>query len=184
MSNIRDIVIPMDHKPTALVNDAGDITFTTPNVTPLKTLSPRKLLQEMPDPDERIVSLYEHRHFFENLEFADILLTNACNLACTYCYEQHNKDFGRYTPEMLRQVWDWLRDINEYFPKYIQFFGGEPLIHKDLILRFMRENKDELKRMEGKMVCSITTNGLLLKKDFIDEFFSYPGTKMMIMLLV
>jgi radical SAM protein with 4Fe4S-binding SPASM domain len=142
-----------------------------------------KILRYTPDNAE-VVSLYKHRHLFENLEFVDLLLTNACNLSCTYCYEQHNKDVGRFTTQTIKQVWDWLLSINDLKGKYLQFFGGEPLIHKKLILDFLRENREEVmeKAAAGIQTVSITTNGLLLTDEFLDEYFSIPGVKMMISL--
>ena len=169
-----------DHMPTVVVKPDGTLDYTSDRINTVKL--DNKVIKVLPGDDEKIVSLLEHKHLFANLEFADILLTNACNLSCSYCYEQHNRDYGRFTPASIRKIWDWLRDINDYFPKYIQFFGGEPLIHAKLILDFMRENKDELERMGDKMAVSITTNGLLLTKPFVDEFFSYPNVKMMISL--
>lgn len=175
MSNVLD-----DHSASVVVAENNDLMFVSPQINTVKL--DNRIVKIVPGADEEVVSLYDHRDKFRNLEFIDILLTNACNLSCTYCYEQHQKDFGRFTPEIIRKAWDWLRDINDTFPKYIQFFGGEPLIHKKLILEFMRENRDELTRMYGKQTVSITTNGLLLTDEFIDEYFSYPGVKMMISL--
>lgn len=171
---------PEYHKPTVVVNPDGSLEYTTNRINTVTTGN--KIIKVLPNDGERVVSIQDNKTLFNNLEFADILLTNACNLSCAYCYEQHNKDYGRFTPSSVRKVWDWLRDINDNFPKYIQFFGGEPLIHSKLILDFMRENRDELERMSDKMAVSITTNGLLLTKEFVDEFFSYPNVKMMISL--
>lgn len=165
-----------EHRATVFINDDGSLSYSGPFTS---ADSDEKVVHAK---QERVVSLLEHKHLFKNLEFIDVLLTNACNLSCAYCYEQHKKDYGKFDTKKVREVWDFLKNINEYFPKYIQFFGGEPLIHKKLILDFMRENREELFAMEGKMLVSITTNGLLLTREFIDEFFSYPSVKMMISL--
>jgi radical SAM protein with 4Fe4S-binding SPASM domain len=144
--------------------------------------NPRTPIKANTYPEDKPVSLQEHKNKFANLEFIDILLTNACNLSCSYCYEQHNTNFGRWNTQLIRKAWDWLKGINATPHKYIQFFGGEPLIHKQLILDFMKENKDEIVANKDIQNISITTNGLLLTDDFINEYFSYPNVKMMISL--
>jgi radical SAM protein with 4Fe4S-binding SPASM domain len=65
------------------------------------------------------------------------------------------------------------------------FFGGEPLIHKDIILDFIRKNEEELQnnsRGDFNTVVGIVTNGLLLSETLIDEFFEYDFTYMLISL--
>ena len=171
--------IPKDHAPTVFVQNSGDLVFGSSSIN--LDEGARDLVRLMPKDGESVVPISTHRHFFENLGFMNLLLTNACNLSCSYCYEQHNKDYGRFTTDTIRRAWDWLRDIN-HGNKTLQFFGGEPLIHQKLILDFLREHKEEVVSRKGYMSVSITTNGLLLTDAFLDEYFSYPNTKMMISL--
>jgi radical SAM protein with 4Fe4S-binding SPASM domain len=168
--------IPKDHAPTVSLDGQGRLsTINTDSGV-------RKSIRVVPRPSEKVVSIKENASYFNNLAFMNLLLTNACNLSCSYCYEQHNKDFGRFTTDTIRRAWDWLRDINDVDGKTLQFFGGEPLIHQKLILDFLREHKDEIVSRKNYMSISITTNGLLLTPEFLDEYFSYPNTKMMISL--
>ena len=64
-------------------------------------------------------------------------------------------------------------------------FRSEPLIHKDLILNFVRQNKEELERNsmgDFNTVIGMTTNGLLLTPELIDEYLSYKFTYFLISL--
>lgn len=169
MKSLSGNSIPSDHRATFVdgQNLVGD---------------GRKTVRIIPSADESVVALSSHRDKFANLQFMNLLLTNACNLSCSYCYEQHNKDFGRFTTHSVKLAWDWLKNVNHLPSKTMQFFGGEPLIHSKLILDFLREHRDDVVSQSGRMAVSITTNGLLLTNSFIEEYFSYPNTKMMISL--
>jgi radical SAM protein with 4Fe4S-binding SPASM domain len=108
-----------------------------------------------------------------------IMMTNKCNLSCTYCFQQHNKEMILWTDESLdfffkalmksdtsncwnqTKTWDW--------------FGGEPLIYKQKILEFMRRNKNAINATTD-VEFAITTNATLLTDDFIEEYLSYNGT--------
>lgn len=125
-----------------------------------------------------ITRISEHKNLFENLICIDVLLTNKCNLRCSYCFQQHTDDHeARFTQESMRQVWDWLRDLNPKRGKKIQFFGGEPMLHRDFILEFLRRNREEFEAQDGHITTTIVTNGLLFDEDFLREYLSYPGTE-------
>ena len=144
-----------------------------------------KLISVLPNPGERIVKSSEASHLFADLSHMNAMLTNACNLSCSYCYEQHRKDFGRFTPESLKQAYDWLRTINDKESKTFQFFGGEPLIHKKLIREFIETYDKDLEanynNFRGTYI-SMCTNGLLVDDEFSEFYFSKPYTHMMISL--
>lgn len=105
----------------------------------------------------------------------NILLTNKCNLRCSYCYEQHRKNHGVWTVEKIKQAYDRVYDIlseRNFSQKCeFQFFGGEPLLFKDLILEFKNRYYDELKLKRDKIQLSLITNGLLLTEDFCNDWF-------------
>lgn len=118
---------------------------------------------------------------FKNLQHLNLLLTNACNKKCDYCYEQHSKTYENFTPESLKKSFDFLVSANEHEEKYFQFFGGEPLLQKGLILNFLRTYKRDLE-FHPEVKVSMITNGTLLTDAFIQEYFSYPNTQIMISL--
>lgn len=155
-----------DHDASVVVNDDGGLNF-------IHGLPSRKLVSVLPNPTDTVVRIDEYPHHFSRLTSINISLTNTCNLSCSYCYEQHRKDYGRFTVDSIKRVHDFLVNINNNQEKTIIFFGGEPLIHSKLILDFLRTYKDEIKTR-----VSMVTNGLLLTPDFILEYFSYPFTSL------
>jgi uncharacterized protein len=86
-------------------------------------------------------------------------LTQRCNLDCTYCYSKHadtdmTLDIARKAIEQCAQG-----------PNCgIIFFGGEPLLRKDLIWEIMDwcEQTDP-----GRFHFKVTTNGILLDEAFL-----------------
>ena len=138
-----------------------------------------RLISIVPKETESIVSIDSVKHLFQDLSHMNVILTNACNLSCSYCYEQHNKDYGRFTIESLRKVYDWLHAINDKKLTMFQFFGGEPLIHKKLIIDFINSDPEYFNKIwnsEKRQAISICSNGLLLDKEFVEAFYSKDYT--------
>lgn len=175
-----------DHRISVVQLDDGRLEFRSENIITPKGLSKKnKLISIVPDANEKVVTVDEAKFLFQELKQMNIILTNACNLACTYCYEQHNKDFGRYTEESLLQTYRFLVKANDKQRKIFDFFGGEPLIHKDLILSFLRQNKEELEensKGEFNTVVGMTTNGLLITPELYKEYLDYKFTYFLISL--
>lgn len=131
--------------------------------------------------------------------FREILTGNDCNLRCKYCYE-HGKankvtskeDVKTFIEYFYKRDFDTgiFRRYDNIAPK-INFIGGEPLLHPDLIdyaLSLIHEQNIKYDLTEG-VIGSIITNGTLisistdvqnlLKKwhDKISLSFSIDGTK-------
>ena len=91
-----------------------------------------------------------------------IHLTDSCNLNCTYCYE--NKKIKNISFESIKAICDY--EINQN-SKYVNivFYGGEPLLQKNLITQTI----DYIKSKKSKTIFyfGITTNGTLIDKKFI-----------------
>ena len=175
-----------DHKASVIKSEDGTLQFESENIiTPKGYEKVNKLISVVPKENETIVPLSSVSYLFQELKQMNLILTNACNLSCTYCYEQHNKDFGRFTNESLLKAYRFLVNSNNRQRKVFNFFGGEPLIHKDIILDFIRKNKEELQenaRGDFNTVVGIVTNGLLFTKELIDEYLSYDFTYILISL--
>jgi uncharacterized protein len=175
-----------DHIATVTITEDGKFQTTSQNIiTPKGTDKTNKRISVLPDPNEKVVKMSEAKYLFQDLQQMNLILTNACNLSCSYCYEQHNRDFGRFTNETLLEAYNFLLNASTHEKKIFQFFGGEPLIHKDLILDFLKENKDYLEaNSKGwkKQYVSCVTNGLLITQDFMEEYFDYDFTFMLVSL--
>jgi uncharacterized protein len=92
-------------------------------------------------------------------------LTNGCNLRCHYCYvhKQEQKDMS----------WDTARAAVDYAACKggrvgLSFFGGEPLLKKELIKDIVEYAKEAGQRSGCIFHFKITTNGTLLDEAFLD----------------
>ena len=107
------------------------------------------------------------------------VLTNACNYRCGYCYE--NKSLSAslslsyfrdaFSLDTILKVYEIFCQYNG-MPERIVFFGGEPLIKKDLIYDFVNaliKTGDKVPKFD------MITNASLLEgeiRDFVLEYFS------------
>jgi len=175
-----------DHKASVGVSQDGSLQFFSEKIiTPKGLEKTNRRVAVLTKEGETVERIESAKVVFKDLCQMNVILTNACNLSCTYCYEQHKRDFGRFTNESLLKAYNFLQESSKHPRKVFQFFGGEPLIHKDLILGFLRENKDYLDEVYSgftKTSIGCVTNGLLLTPDFLQEYFSYNFTSMLISL--
>ncbi|MCI9414739.1 MAG: radical SAM protein [Clostridiales bacterium] len=90
-----------------------------------------------------------------------ILPTTACNFECVYCYETMEPcAMSRQTQQRVKQFFK--RQVPNYRSVNVEWFGGEPLLMKDMIYD-MSESIESICRQSGrKYQASITTNAYLL----------------------
>lgn len=92
----------------------------------------------------------------------------SCNLDCPYCFENKNGTF--MTQETAEHYLAWLEpqlaDI-KYF--YLNWFGGEPLMSKDIIRFISKRIIDLQAKYHFEYGSSVVTNGVLLDEQFIRE---------------
>ena len=108
-------------------------------------------------------------------------LTDRCNLRCKYCYE--NKQSRDIAFENIRLLIDnEIKKQSEY--SCISFYGGEPLLRKDLIHQTIDYINN--KKCKTKFYFGMTTNGTLLdiefikyikENNFINIAYSFDGCK-------
>ncbi|MBN2578497.1 MAG: radical SAM protein [Pirellulales bacterium] len=96
-------------------------------------------------------------------------LTKACNCRCSYCYAPPRADEGM-TEETARQVLEFTLRVNQDNSDSIGlvFFGGEPLLKRDLIRFIVAETQRIYREKKRHFHYKITTNGLLLDEDFLE----------------
>ena len=90
-------------------------------------------------------------------------LTENCNMNCSYCVR------NKHTSDMSQEVVDRACDMIFSSGKTagFTFFGGEPLLCKDMIYHAL-DRCSELSKANGvPFYCKMTTNGSLLDEDFL-----------------
>lgn len=111
-------------------------------------------------------------------------VTDACNLACKYCY-QINKGHRRMSIETAKKFVDMLLDaddsntyINPTISPWliIEFIGGEPLMEIDLIDEIMTYFQEQTFTRRHpwatRYVVSLCTNGVLYFEPNVQRFFN------------
>lgn len=88
--------------------------------------------------------------------FVILCVTNRCNLRCIYCYaEYYEREHSEFT---TKEILDLIDELASMGTKYISINGGEALLRSDI-----ETIVDKIK--EKNMLCHISTNGLLIKKN-------------------
>lgn len=95
----------------------------------------------------------------------EFIITESCNLACTYCYMDNNKKFmdERTVDLFLEKIGDILK-LYKQDSYHISFFGGEPLLNWKIIQYATPKFKAD-PRCHSIVIIS---NGLMLTQDKID----------------
>jgi len=95
-----------------------------------------------------------------------LVLTNLCNLSCTFCFQERKKRDDRM------RTGDWLKFINQ-IPKNsrITLTGGDPFMAKDFEIIFSKVNENN----ETNMI----TNGLLLTNQKIEMLVNEKNFKVL-----
>ena len=107
-------------------------------------------------------------------------VTNICNLNCRYCFtpplkrkksqsksQQMTKEIAQKAIIMLANIWKGHSDNR---PATIVFFGGEPLVNYDVVEHAVYFANEWSQISKIPFSYAISTNGTLLKQQFIDFF--------------
>ena len=125
--------------------------------------------------------------FTHHLRQLVLQVTQQCNFRCSYCpytvgddYVQRGHSANRMDWETAKAAIDFFADRTRDVPSpAISFYGGEPLLEKDLIIRCVEYCK---KRFAGKnLIFSMTTNASLLTEE-LARYFLKSHFKLMISL--
>ena len=99
-----------------------------------------------------------------------IFPTEQCNLRCVYCYQDFNdtelteEHYDLLYKEINRKIEDENKEIIS-----ISWFGGEPLLKADDIIKFNSRIKKLTCEKNIEFYTSMTTNGVLLDIDLLEK---------------
>lgn len=116
---------------------------------------------------EEVLRFYHKEAGNSNELIVMLILTRKCNCKCVYCYEEQQKaqfddmiDISR----IISSIIDLMKQMSVQNLKVI-FYGGEPLLRKDIISRTSQTFHDLLRE---RYSFSIVTNGTQIEKeDFV-----------------
>ena len=101
-----------------------------------------------------------------NLSFV-IAPTLKCNLRCYYCFESNQNDTLIASDEMLDSTINFIESMmnNETKSLHINWFGGEPMLAYDFILKFSDRIKQVTSNHNIKYTSAMISNGVFLTKE-------------------
>lgn len=105
-----------------------------------------------------------------------ITFSTLCNFSCVYCYEQGITLYKVMDDTIMKNVINWYKKIlkqNNYKKCKVVLFGGEPLLHKDLIMKFVTLLHKETYKLSIELNIGIITNGYLLDSEIINFLANY-----------
>ncbi|HET9623658.1 MAG TPA: radical SAM protein [Kofleriaceae bacterium] len=97
-----------------------------------------------------------------------IMPTGRCNFRCTYCYETFEQGrMSEASADALSKAIDRIAGAQERFS--LGFFGGEPLMCPDLVLRFSRQAFRRLADRGMPYTAGVTTNAHYLTPELFEQ---------------
>lgn len=131
--------------------------------------------------EKRIVDYLLDKDRLDQKVFSSyIAFSTLCNFSCVYCYEEgqvcRKKIMDNSTLDMTVDWYKRIIEKNNYTECRISLFGGEPLLHKDLIKDFINKISKIMEEKNILFSITMTTNGYLLDNDIID-FLDKNGLK-------
>lgn len=130
------------------------------------------IVQESEDEDATLN--YNYFHFEHSSElYVMLIVTRRCNFRCAYCYEEtETRDMGANVFEdtisfIISQI-----NNNHFKNVHISFFGGEPTLMSEEIIKFMEKLIAENEKLTSpaEIKAMMTTNGYLLDKNMLLKF--------------
>ncbi len=97
-----------------------------------------------------------------------IIPTRNCNFNCFYCCQPHVKQ--TMSDETIDLIAKSLRkNLKNYSSFILSFFGGEPLIEYDKVIKILDNSLDTCKKLSRNFTAYMTTNGYTLSLDVFKE---------------
>ncbi|MEW5816126.1 MAG: radical SAM protein [Spirochaetota bacterium] len=103
-----------------------------------------------------------------------IVLNMDCNFSCTYCYEKPIKSPLYMSEKTENELTSFIiKKLDEKEELVIDFYGGEPLLSKNAIIRISKKLKQWCEPHRVSYSFTLVTNGSLLTKETAQELKSY-----------
>lgn len=123
---------------------------------------------------------YEHNKANNSLLSLTIELTQECNLACTYCYQNSYRKIGQIREDTIDGILKYVEEqvVTQKRPFtdiVLRFIGGEPLLQKKKVLAAVEQMRALADRLGVVLHTQIDTNGVLLDENVVRGDGHYLG---------
>lgn len=126
-------------------------------------------------------SMYLNRKA-ENTTLSIIVeVTQECNLACSFCYQNSYRKDGAITEQGADWVLRYLdvtlaRRGRPFRDVVLSFIGGEPLMQKERLFSMLREARKICEKYDVRLCTQVDTNGMLIDEQVIQVVDSFSVT--------
>lgn len=118
--------------------------------------------------DEDYLATNAHvRRYTDHSLHLIVMPTEQCNFRCVYCYESFKR--GAMRPDVQQGVINLVKGTPDLQSLVLSWFGGEPLMERDIVLRVTRELSQYAAYKHISLVTVATTNGYYLEPDYAEE---------------
>ncbi len=126
-----------------------------------------------PEYDENaLMDMYRMESIMQDELQLMILPTTICNFKCIYCYENlYPSNMDEIT--MNNIICFIKREMGDKKRLVVEWFGGEPLVQKEIIYRLSEKILEVCHLSRKQFVASITTNGSLLDVETFQRLLNY-----------
>jgi len=114
---------------------------------------------------------YRLKHGREELCIT-IFSTFACNLKCTYCFQEHTRGKTSMKRNVSAAVVSWIiKEIDRTKPEslILSFFGGEPLLNFDALEYISKLINKKARSIGIDLSFDVITNGTLLTQEVVEK---------------
>lgn len=117
------------------------------------------------DEEDKIISKYNEAKNKNRVLYLTLVPTLSCNFSCDYCFQSNYRDVRVMEYETQISTLNFVRDIISEGRREVicTWFGGEPLLAKELMLKMSTQIREIIKYSEAHLVSmDVITNGILL----------------------
>lgn len=154
------------------------IAFDNESKSVLDSLVQIGLLIEKNSDGLELFNSYRATLEYPSINILYLLLTDACNLRCGYCYFLANMDKGYKFSFMKEETAIAAIDMfgrciakSDSKDQQIVIYGGEPLLNRQTLLTVLRyiDKAKEKQILPAHVSVTINTNGILLEDEIIEQ---------------
>lgn len=123
------------------------------------------LVDDSADELAQIRAQHNIARFMQRSVGLTIGITQDCNLACTYCYEERSDDYlGKSEIPHIMKLTQKLFDLCQANQLSVTWYGGEPLLNTQFLYAMSKRLQDLCSKNGIKYSSGIVTNGTLLTR--------------------
>lgn len=138
------------------------------------------LVETTVDEERRATFLHQSMHAQDTMHLV-LLVTEACNFRCTYCYESFPRATMR--PEVIEGLEAYMKERARTLNRLtISWHGGEPLLAPHVIERLSRSFMDSCEANGAVYGAEMSTNGYYLTRERFEQMLDLHVERFMVTL--